>query len=78
MTVRVALTAGMVMQVLRRQLCVRASGADLQQERGAARRHEPKRHIGAKQQDGEHQAGGEGASAMTESKSQRRNQSVIV
>jgi hypothetical protein len=78
MTAGVVLTADMVAQVLRRQLRVRAGGTDLQQERRAAGRHEPERHIGAKQQDGEHQACSEGASTITESKSQRRNQSVIV
>jgi hypothetical protein len=66
MTAGVVLTAGMVVQMLCRQLCVRAGGADLQQERRAVRRHEPERHIGAKQQDAEHQAGREGASMMME------------
>lgn len=67
MTVAMVPAAGLAVWVLRGQLRVGAGGADLQQERCAARRHEPDRHIGAKQQDGKHQAGSQGASMVTKS-----------
>lgn len=64
MAAGVVLTAGMVVQVLCRQLRVRAGGADLQQERCAARRHKSERHIRSEQQNGENETGGQITSMM--------------
>ncbi len=64
-TAAMLLAGGVGVQVLQRRLRVRTVRADLQQEWRSARRHEPERHIGPKQQDRKHQDGSRGTSTMT-------------